>query len=97
MARVFTHSKYWTAPEDDILREMWAAGAPIHTIADKLRRTIHAIQYRASQKLGLKRTPTYIRQVRKEKAREYLDCIPNPFDTLWAKKTGFDSNFYRTI
>lgn len=96
MARVFTNPKYWTAPEDAILRKMWIEGAPLHKIAEKMGRTVHAVQYRASQKLGLRRTADYIRQTRKPKVREYLDCIPNPFDTSWSKKNGFDINFYRT-
>ena len=29
--------------------------------------------------------------------KEYIDCMPNPFDCYRLRKLGFDINFYRTI
>lgn len=85
----------WTAEEDDTVRKMYLAGASVAHIAATIGRTIHAVTFRVSQNLKIRRPKMQGTTVKNK--RVYLDCIPNPFECKQCRELGFDINFYKTI
>lgn len=92
--------KNWNSSESEHLTTMWVEGVPIKHIAAKLGRTKDSVKNRAIA-MGIyhlrKHRAPIKQKAEKQQSKEYIDCMPNPFDCYRLRKLGFDINFYRTI
>lgn len=92
--------RYWSDSETERLTKMWVEGFPEKQIAAQLGRTKDSVKNRAVR-VGiyhLRKHRVPIKQkAEKQQSKEYIDCMPNPFDCYRLRKLGFDINFYRTI
>lgn len=86
----------WSDADREKLRKMYLDCVPVEEIAQRLKRSVRAVQWKVSQDLQITRPHKYLgARFIKQHRTHYTDCIPNPFKGV--KKLKFNKNYYRTL
>lgn len=85
----------WSEADRELLRTLYLDRVPVEEIAQRLKRSVRAVQWKVSQDLHITRPHKYMCGCIKQHRTHYTDCIPNPFENV--RKLKFNKNYYRHL